>query len=147
MLWPESLPGLVLRSGSMSRAWQNNSRKPSGPALLLASCNRLLLLRLSEQGVYFFVCCLREVLVPIAHTVERLRCFSTNDFVYLCAKLFTCWWCGYWNGNDKTGGMLLSQCLYGGTHSCTGGEAIIYEDDCAIAYVRWGTIIPVEVFA
>src|SRR5205823_5600584 len=106
------------------------------PSLLFACWNRLLLLRLCEQSVYFFVCCLREIFVPIANAIEGLRCFSTNDFVYLCTKLFTCWRGCYWNGNDKTSGMLLSQCLYGGTHSCTGGKAIIYEDNCAIVYIR-----------
>src|SRR6266516_2997358 len=152
MLWLESLPGLAPRSGSMSRAWRNNStwrnalQVTAVSFLLPACCDRLLLFRLSKQSVYFFVCCLREVLVPIANAVERFRCFSANDLVYQCAKLFTRLRSGYRNGNDDTGGMLLSQCFYSSTHSCTCGQAIIYEDDCAIAYVWWGTAIPVKVF-
>src|SRR6266446_7577722 len=85
-------------------------------ASLFARSNRFFLLSLREQLVYFFVRYLREVLVPVANSVERLWCLSADDLVYHCAQFLAGRRSRYRHCNDKTSGMLLSQCFRGSIH-------------------------------
>src|SRR5579884_3453472 len=77
-------------------------------SLLLACCNRILLLGLSKQIVYLLVRGLREVFVPVANTIKRLWCLSAHDLIYLGAKLLTCRRSRYRHRDHNTSGMLPS---------------------------------------
>src|SRR6266478_8800828 len=85
-------------------------------ASLFACSNRSFLLSSREQIVYFFVRYLREVLVPVANSVERLWCLSAYDLVYLCAKFLAGRRSRYRHCNNKASGMLLSHCYCGSKH-------------------------------
>ena len=47
----------------------------------------LLMPRLLEQAVYFFIRRLREVVIPASHAQERFRCLAADDFVDLRLEL------------------------------------------------------------
>src|SRR5258708_17784247 len=97
--------------------------------LLFACSNRSFLLSLREQIVYFFVRELREVLVPVANSVERLWCLSADDLVYLCAQFLAGRRSRYRHCNNQTSGELLSQCCCGSKHVLTGRETVIDENN------------------
>src|SRR5207247_3143922 len=103
--------------------------------------------RTGEQGADLLVARLREVLVPQAYSVERLRRVHAHDVVDVVSELVTGSSCSDGNGDDDVRGMLLADRHRGRPHRGTGREAVVYEDHGLAFEARWVAIAAVGVLA
>src|SRR5919106_2477740 len=109
------------------------------PALGLASQR--------EQLADLLVRGLREVLVPAAHGVERLRRDGADDLVDLRPQRFAGVGCCGRNRHHDARGLQLAQRLDGGEHSGPGRQPVIHEDYGATPHVRGRTTAAVDALA
>src|SRR5579883_3375415 len=73
--------------------------------LLFAPHGRSFLLGLCQQVMYFLFAGLREIFVPVAHSIEWLRRLRADDFIQLGPQLRTGRRGSYRYGDDDTGGL------------------------------------------
>src|SRR5438093_10902276 len=81
--------------------------------------------RLVQQLSNFLVRGLCEILVPCSNATQILRSLAADDFIHFAFKLLARLCCAHWHRNNDAFGISLSECLYRGTHACSGGQPVI----------------------
>src|SRR5207244_7704 len=88
----------------------------------------------------FFIRRLREVAVPHADRVERLRCAGADGFIRHILKVRTGLRCSDGDRDDDALRVLLAQRRYCGPHGGTRGQTVIHENDRLAAHIGWGAV-------
>src|SRR5215216_5239023 len=94
-----------------------------------------------------FVTGLTEVLIPEAHSAERLRCHGADDFVDLAAERLARVAGRDRYRDDDSGRAGRLEGLDRGLHRGTGRETVVHQDDRPTRQIGFGSFAPVQPLA